>query len=145
MDPLSITASVIAVATLCGQVVSICYEYQSGVKNASNDMIRITDEITNLRNVLESILKIASEAQNMDPPNTTKLSTLGLLIQPEGPLIKCEAELTILKKRLEPETGLKAIGKALSWPLRERETKKTLDKIASFKSILTLALTADHT
>lgn len=145
MDPLSITAGIIAVATLCGQVVSICHRYQSGVKNASKEMIRVIDEITALRNVLENLLKIASEAENMDPPNTTKLSTLELLIQPEGPLIKCQAELNLLEKRLKPATGLKAIGKALSWPLKEGETKKTLHSVASLRSILTLALTADHT
>lgn len=145
MDPLSITASVIAVLTLCGQVVNDCYSYWSGVKNASEEMIRITDEIIGLRNVLENLLTIVSEAESASPSNAEKLSTLKLLIRPNGPLAKCYMELERLEKRIEPATGIKAIKNALKWPLREGETRKIRENISSSKSTLTLALNTDNT
>jgi hypothetical protein len=142
MDPLSITASVIAVLQLAGIIVSICYDYRSGIKNAPKDLMRIIDEVTSLRDVLERLVRLAESADASGP---SRLSTLKLLNKPDGPLIKCQAELAALKKKLAPMSGLKAIGRVLGWPLKEGDVKKTLDNIGRFKATLSLALTADQT
>jgi hypothetical protein len=48
MDPLSITASIIAVLQLTGKLIS----YLSDVKNAPKDRIQCALEVSNLRNLL---------------------------------------------------------------------------------------------
>ena len=73
------------------------------------------------------------------------MSTLKLLGKPDGPLVKCQAELDDLKKKLEPASGWKAVGNVLTWPLKEGDVTKTLDNLERTKATLQLALTADQT
>lgn len=58
-DPLSITAGIIAVLQVTSKVVSLCYDYRCGVKNGSNKMKQLIDEVASLRDVLESALRLA--------------------------------------------------------------------------------------
>ena len=135
-------ASVIAVLQLTSLTISLCYDYRSRVKNAPKSLSRITDQLTSLRNVLESLVKHAeSEAANGSPP----FPTLKLLGERDGPLVKCKAELVSLKAMLEPASGWKAVGQALAWPLKEGDITKTLDNLERTKATLQLALTADQT
>jgi len=98
--------------------------------------------LTSLCDVLESLVKLAEhESANGSP----RLSTLKLLGKPDGPLVKCQAELDDLKKKLEPASGWKAVGNALTWPLKEGDVTKTLDNLERTKATLQLALTADQT
>ncbi len=83
MDPISIIASIIAVIQLSGKVISLCYDYRTGVKSAPKDATRITDEITSLCHVLEQLLKIA-EAE--EATHTSRLPALQSLARPEGAL-----------------------------------------------------------
>lgn len=68
-----------------------------------------------------------------------------LLNSSDGPLQKCQTELQFLHERLsEPVTGLKGIGKTLVWPLKEKETQKTLDIIRAQKGTCDLALNINN-
>jgi hypothetical protein len=46
MDPLSVTASVIAVIQLTGSVISAVYNYRKGAKNAPEDAAKIIQDLT---------------------------------------------------------------------------------------------------
>lgn len=59
MEPLSVTASIIAVIQISGAVISICYEYRSAVKGALKAATRITKEVKGLQDVLERLLRLA--------------------------------------------------------------------------------------
>jgi len=60
--------SVIAVLQLTATTISLCYDYRSRVKNAPKSLSRITDQLTSLRDVLESLVKLAeSESANGSP------------------------------------------------------------------------------
>jgi hypothetical protein len=135
-----VPASVIAVLQITASAINVCYVYQSGVRNAPRDLNRITDQLIGLRDVLENLLKLAQSKDG------TRLSTLKLLIGPDGPLPKCEAELKHLVKKLEPASGgWRKFGQAVTWPLKEGEVRATLDHMERTKAILHLALTADYT
>jgi hypothetical protein len=77
----------------------------------------------------------------------TKLSTLvTLLNDPDGPLSKCQTELLELHSRLSlPVTGIRGLGRALLWPLKDKEIRKTLDIIRAQKATCNLALNIDNT
>ena len=145
MDPLSVTASIIAVLQLTGTVVSLCYDFRSRIKNAPRDLKRIISEVISLRDVLERLVRLADSAETAGSNESTQLSTLKLLNKPDGLLVKCQAELTALEKKLKPAIGVKAVSKLLSWPLKERDVEKTLACIGRLKATLSLALTADQT
>ena len=150
MDPLGITASVITVLQATHAILSVCYDYSSAVGNSSWELRRVTKEVKSLRDVLETLEKLAEGA---GPAAETQLPTLKRLCEPkEGHLAMCLVELKTLEKKLAPlscteQAGSKrrAIIQALGWPLREGDTKKTLKNISRFRAILNLAITADQT
>ena len=115
MDPLSAAASVIAVIQLTTTVVQICYQYRCGVKHASKDIVRMTDEVDSLSEVLKKLLPIV-EMEEKDVPS--RLQTVGLLVKT---LRNCEGELDKLKAKLLPKDNslLRTIGHTLTWPLKE--------------------------
>src|SRR6202044_3114540 len=53
------SASVIGILQVTGTVICICYDYQSGVRNAPRDLDRITNQLIGLRAVLENLLTLA--------------------------------------------------------------------------------------
>ena len=151
MDPLSITASIIAVLQATNAVVSVCYDYSCAMKSSSWELPRVIEEVKDLRNVLETLEQLAKKAENADLAAKGRLPTLKLLCNPEGLLAMCLRELQELKEKLDPpgwsgQVGSKrrAFIQALSWPLKEDDTKKTLEKIGRLKATLNLALTVDQ-
>lgn len=144
MDPLSVCAGIIGILQLTGKVVSLCYDFRTGIKNAPRDLKRITDELISLRDVLERLERVADSSEAAGSNECTRLSVLELLNKPDGLLVNCQAELRTLEKKLEPAIGVKAIGKVFSWPLKVGDVEKTLDSIGRFKATLSLSLTADQ-
>ena len=154
MEPLSVTASVIAVLQAANAVISVCYNYSAAVKDSPWELSRVTEEVKSLRNVLEALVQLAKQAETADPMAETKLPTLKLLCESDakpGPLENCLEELRWLEKKLSSPKWAGADGskrrafvQAMSWPLKEGETTKTLERISRFKATLALALTVDQ-
>jgi len=131
-------------------VVSICYDYSSALKGSSWELLKVIDEVRDLRNVLESVERLArqDESSNSAEP---RLPSLRLLCKPDtGLLPQCLRELNDLDKKLRPPnypSGSKrrALVQASGWPLKKGAVEKTLINIGRLKSTLALALTADET
>ncbi|KAJ8108074.1 hypothetical protein ONZ43_g6538 [Nemania bipapillata] len=157
MDPLSISASIIAVLQATNSVISICYDYRAAAKNSSWELPRVIELVKSLRHVLETLEGLASGAKGTDPDAVPRLQTLQQLCRPNtgnegGLLALCMKELNILQKKLAPlgwagPVGSKrvALVQALKWPLKESDTKKSLESIGRFRDTLSLALTTDQT
>jgi len=141
-EPLSLAASIIAVIQVTSSVVSLCYDYRSSVKNASKEMKQLTDEITSLRDILETILKLVD-----DGASHPQLSTLQILTKKDGLLLKCKAEMEIVQSDLKPSPsgGLRAMARTLKWPYAKGDVEKKVEQLNRLKSSLTLALTTDQT
>ncbi|KAI9882889.1 MAG: hypothetical protein M1823_005361 [Watsoniomyces obsoletus] len=128
---------VIAAIQITGTVINLCYHYRKGVKSASKDIARITDELKTLRTVLEQLLQLAEEDD--------RLKNARGLCEPGGPLCDCRTLLEELQKKLNPPDGFRAsIVRVAMWPLREAELEKILVRIGSFKQTFTLALGGDQ-
>ena len=139
MDPLSIVASFIAVIDISSKIITICYRYRGAVKHAPRDLLRVQNEVTGFRSIVERLHQLI-----VDDPQSHGLPTLEKEIGPDGPLAQCLIELESLEKKLEPEKGWRAAGRALMWPLKEGDTIKSLDFIGRVKQTLQLALLADN-
>jgi len=142
MDPLSLTASLIAVIETSGQIISCCYKYQSGVRHAAKDAKKISTEVTGLLGTLQRLLSIA---QDEEERQTARLPTLQALAQPDGLLTECQTELTSLIAKVKPKTGWDKIQSSLVWPLQKGEVKEALDRIHRITNGLNLALTTENT
>ena len=138
MDPLSITGTLIAVLQITTSVISILYDYRSGVASASREVIQITEALNSLKDVLESILRL------IETTKAGELSTIELLVKDGGSLQSCQVELERLRVKLEPEKGWRKLRNSLIWPLKEGEMRRSLEGLERWKSIMQLALSADQ-
>jgi hypothetical protein len=141
MDPLSITASAIAIVQLSGAIINTCYNYRNGVKSASKDACRIINELNSLRTVIEDLFQLLEDEHET---KSIRESTLSKLSRRDGALTNCEAVLRELSKKLEPKAGWRATKAAILWPLRESDMRKVLQEIDRAKSTIQLALDVDQ-
>lgn len=153
MDPLSITASLIAVLQISGTVISALYEYRNGVKSASKDAARIIAEINSLRGILESLLQAVEKEDYKAGSNGgggSRLANFQALTQPDGELKRCQADLEAVSGKLVGDdagslSGWKKVRKALVWPFKEKDVEKLLQSVQKAKSTMQFALSADQT
>lgn len=136
MDPLSITAGIIAVLGASGNV--ICY--LNDLKNASEDRHRILSEVLALQPVLYNLRDKAMQAQQ-DEAWMIKLRSMS---QPDGPIHQLEAILKRLEELLNPSGRRRKLSKALVWPLRREEVKDHLHALERVKTLFILAQQSDH-
>ena len=143
MEVVGAVASIITAIQITATVVSICYDYQGSTRHYSKDVIKITRELQSLRNVLERLADIANP---QDDSISVALPTLDALNASGGPLEICKIQLKQLELKLVPAEGrLRQVGRALMWPLKEKDVQKTLAILARQRGLFQLALTADQT
>ena len=153
MEPLSVTASVVAVLQATEAVISVCCNYRSASVGSSWEVSRILQGTRDLRKLLRLLEEIADKAETGAIGGNSDLPALAQLCDPKtGSLVQCLETLSSLEKQLKPPSwscpdGSKRsnLVQALSWPLKKAETERTLDKIGHFKSTLNLAISLDQT
>lgn len=134
MDPLSILASVTALATATFQVVS----FLGTMKEGGNDRLRLTTEITSLWMVLKHL-----EGQ-LDRANSHEEAWLqgvrSLQIQ-DGVFDQIGKAIDRLNTKLKPQTGRRKALQTLRWPLIDKkDVEETLSHIERLKSSVSLVL-----
>ena len=154
MDPLSITASVVAVLQATSAVISVCYDYTAALKNAPWELTELSDELKSLRDVLENLAQLAKPATTPGSVAKSRLPSLKLLWDPKvdaGPLAGCLKEVKRIRGVISPPSwggkdGSKrqAWIQSFGWPLKRKDTKESLEQIGRFKDTLELALTSDR-
>ena len=142
MEVIGAASSIITVIEVIGTVISICYDYQRGLRRYPKDVIKIIQELQSLRNILE---RLADIANSQNESASIALPALVSLTPSGGPLELCRVELEQLQLNLTPAEGrLKQIGRALTWPLKGKDVQKALGTLSRQRGIIQLALTADQ-
>lgn len=139
-EPLSLIASLIAVAQISGDIVSLCYNYRKCLKDASKQIMMLTDEVKSLRDVLENLIMVVDQ----QTPDSLQLAMISRLAVKDGPVTKTLQELEALQNKLEPVSSRRTFMKILTWPLEEQEVAQILARINRWKQIFMLAVTTDH-
>jgi hypothetical protein len=136
MDPLSITASVIAVLGLAHKISILCLDLHS-LKSARQELNRVLDEVESLRTILQGLARLESgQSSNFKTVNKS-----------DGPLARCQTELQNLLADLQKlklsnsRFGLDTI----VWALNEKDLARSLDRLGRAKQDLQLALSVDQT
>ena len=136
MDP----GTVIAVAQISAQILSLIVKYYSGVKNAKADIERLQTEVRTFRDVLQKVQDLAQD------PRATKLSTWASYLTTINQSLK---DVTELESRLNPGKRRKTIHRvglhAFMWPLTSKEVDKYIGGLERQKTALILALNTDQT
>lgn len=149
MDPLSITASVVAVLQAANAIIALCYDFKALLKDGAPwGLSQILVEIQDLRNVLESMDKLAEPLAETKPSRKVPFE---LLCEPDtGPLATCARELKSLEglitSHFDGKSGSKRIAmmRAIGWQLKDKEVKVALERVGRCKSTLLLAMTVDQ-
>ncbi len=129
MDPLSISATIVALVQLTGTVI----EYLHGVKGASKDRQNILSELSSISGMLFVLQDHADQQGDSWSLTLKSLNCSG------GPPVQLRTSLEILIPKLAPVKGLKKVGKAFAWPFQNEEIKEILSTIERQKAVLTLA------
>lgn len=161
MDPLSVTASIIAVLQVTGQLSAQCLKYIQLCRSAHSEPLQIAREIGGLHTILTALKELA---ERDEPPTASGLHSyesqdhfvfpiLRQLCQPGEVLYSCYDKLKKLEKDLEPPLKITlkpgsrrdTILHTLTWPLKDGQVKRVLADINRFTTVFSLALSADTT
>ena len=128
-DPLSITASIVAVI----QISSVVLKSLGDIKDTTHDLRRLRTEIDNLQSVLLPALDRLTKVREEKPATVQLLSA-------RGPLEEFRMLLEHLKKKLAPVAGLNKARRAVTWQFQKGEVISILGTIERQKSLFVLAL-----
>ena len=140
MDPLSATASVIAVIQMSEKVGSAAYRYVKGAKNAKSDIESLLDEIGGLKTFLENTQTL------LESPQGSKLETSQDL---NARLKKLLCELRRINQDLEEKLAAKKNkilpAAFLKWPFESSKIQEIVQKLAKFRGDIEACLQIDQT
>jgi hypothetical protein len=136
MDPLSATASVIAILQLSAKVLS----YLNEVKDASKDRAQCAIEASNLHSLLVN-LRFRLEEGGASQPWYTAVRALAVQ---RGPLDQFKRALEMLHDKITDGGRLKKAGEALIWKFKREEIASVLGRMERLKSLIEIALQMDH-
>jgi hypothetical protein len=135
MDPLSVTANIIAILQLTEKVV----KYLGDAKDASTDRSRFTDEASNLSKLLFSLLSRVDEGSS-EPWHVRVRELSGQ----NGLVYQYRVALEQLKDKTADGRKVKKIAKTLLWRHVREDAERILSRIERLKSVVHIALEMDH-
>jgi hypothetical protein len=136
MDPLSVTASIIAVLQLSAKVL----EYLNDVKDASKDRTKCALETSNLYNLL---FNLRAQVEEGDATKEWYTALRALAVE-NGPLDQFKQALETLQARMTDGGRLKKAGDILMWKFKKEEMASIFGRIERLKTLVEIALHRDH-
>lgn len=132
MDPLSVTASIIAVLQLSAKVLG----YLNDVKDAPKGRTQCAIEILNLNSLL---YKLNDHVEKRDSRQPWYITVQDFAVE-NGPLDQFKQALETLQSKITDGGRLKKVGEALVWKFKKEEIASILDRIEHLKSLVEIAL-----
>ena len=132
MDPLSTSASIVAVLQLSSEVI----KYINAAKGATKERRSLREALRACEAVLQELRDEADDSKE----GKSWSSTIAALEAPGAPLGRLWMGLTQLERRLAPSDGTNRLLTTLLWPFQEREVRELLTLVEREKSLLQLAL-----
>jgi hypothetical protein len=138
MAGLGEAASVIAVVQIAAQIATICGGYLSKVQHAKRDIEMMHSKISILHDVTEKLQILIDDTESNTPVSRSVLQSV----------IKCQADLEELQKKIEPGKKQKAMTRfglrALRWPFSGEEMGRTMSMLEGYTNTFSMALQIDH-
>ena len=145
MDPLNITAGVIATIQIIERIISLCRAYVTSIDDAPSDLTTTLIEVGGVKCVLETL-------EILPGSSTSRLGIMQKLDGPLGPLEGCNQALKSLEDLFPVESHHPADGRrrrialslaSLAWPFKRDKARKFLEDIGRYKNTISLALTVE--
>jgi hypothetical protein len=148
MDPLSVTASVIAIIQAINKTISVCLSFRAALKEAPSGLTQVIDETRGLRDILEALQRTIDIGTDTVPNNSRNAACNQIWELIRDIIPQCEAVLVDLNEQLgnpNPSTSI-SIGKrdkltaAVRWRWLEPQVKSSFERLERCKSRLIAAL-----
>jgi phosphohistidine phosphatase SixA len=136
MEPLSVTASIIAVLQLSAKTLG----YLINVKNAPKDRTQCATEVSNLFGLL---LKLKDQVEQGDPMQPWYTEAHALAVK-NGPLDQVKQALETLQTKMTDGGRLRKVREALKWKFEKEEIASILNQIERLKSLVEIVLQMGH-
>ncbi|KAL6893443.1 hypothetical protein GGI43DRAFT_413354 [Trichoderma evansii] len=139
MEGLGIAANIIAVADLSAKLLSLFFQYSREVKNAKNDISRLSNEVKNFKKASASIQQL------INGPHELKLQASRKLCDAvdEGLLRLQELEQSLRPRRHQKAMSRAGI-RALRWPFQSKDVERAIRDLAHSREAISLALQVDQ-
>ena len=137
MDPLSATASIIAILQLSNKVVG----YLNDVKDASKDRAKCAIEAANVNGLFMTLRFRLEEGSSSSTPWYTVVRALAV---ENGPLDQFKKALEQLQSKITGGGQMKKAGDALMWKFKKEEISSILGTMERLKTLVQVALQMDH-
>ncbi|ENI01662.1 hypothetical protein COCC4DRAFT_83825 [Bipolaris maydis ATCC 48331] len=136
MDPLSVTASIVAILQLSAKVLS----YLNDVKDAPKDRAKCAVEVSNLHSLL---LSLRFHLEEEEASQSCYVAVRELAVE-NGPLDEFKQALETLQARMTDGGRLKKASNALMWKFKKEEISEVLARIERLKTHILVALHMDQ-
>ena len=137
MDPFSIVLGGIAICECASKIISLGISYGQSVNGLPVEVQALISEIRLLKSVLGSLCSTLQSEQSLEEEFTIS-DILRITIK------ECEQQLEELYENLVKPQGtsgkLRALGRALKWPMKEQETKDWLARMERYKTTISMAM-----
>lgn len=146
MEPLSITASVVAVIQISSKIMSICSDYIRDVKDAPSDLQKIMLEVAALKGIFEALRLLIPPKDDANAAGSQQ-SYFFLSDSVDGCARELQCLESLFPKPDDCSSGVKRRKclpslSSLAWPLKAHRAKKHLENLLQYKTTVSLALTA---
>ncbi|KAK6354376.1 hypothetical protein TWF730_008784 [Orbilia blumenaviensis] len=139
MEGLGAAASVIAVIDISAKLLGALGNYLKGVKDAREDIERLTEQVKSLQAVLENIKILVDGKDETTIPGIQSL---------KDSLAQCKIQVEGLSEKLPvPDQKKSFFGlrtKHLKWPFKKTQVKEILDALESYKTTLSNSLAVNN-
>jgi hypothetical protein len=135
MDPLSVTASIVAIVQLTVKV----SEGLGDAKNASADRTQFETTIKNASKLLFDLLSRMD--QSSDDPWHMKTRELGAK---DGLIYQYRLALELLRDKISDGRGIQKLSKTLLWKYIKEDADRILSRTDRLNSLVQIALELDH-
>ncbi|RAO72859.1 uncharacterized protein BHQ10_008871 [Talaromyces amestolkiae] len=133
MDPLSLSASITAVATAAFQIIG----YLSSVASGGKDRLSLLNEITHL---WLTITALQAQITNTQGQEAIPKELQSLFAADTGIIKEIEDLVNDLDAKLKSRSGYGKIRQTLTWPLTETDVLKVVEKVHRMQQTIQFAL-----
>lgn len=137
MDPVSLTASIIAILELTTKLTS----YMNSVRNATLEQKQLAVEASSLLSLLTSLRYRVEDARSSDP----WFNQVRLLGVERGPLDQFRECLEKMVEQTLRTNRKDQIRSVLTWKLAKPQVQNSLERLERLKTLVNCALTSDLT
>lgn len=142
MAEVAAASSIVSLVDFSGKILAAGYSFLAKVARAPTEIRMLLNDVANINTLLAQMQSLANDTTH--PNAKTVLKSLS----DRGIFKSCEILLKTAEKCLGSCRQIdghqsKNFGRALKWPLTERETRDTMQQLRALQDQLTAALTID--